>query len=178
MSSLLQYDPKKGLSEIDRILLQGAAARKSMQELSELTNGMVKPAEAGQRVKDILSARDWLSQAEMRLLLIDDIMRLKDNLMSKAVTFNDLDAAKPLISVLTLLDKTLAADKFDMTKAMTEINRAHAQLMLSAISLALERSFLELEIRYPGLRKAELLEVFQMAMPDVVREIESRVPVE
>jgi hypothetical protein len=174
----LTYRPENGLGNIDKILLRGASAGKSPNELSNLTNGVVKPAEAAVRVQQILDSRDWLSDAQRKALLLDNLHDLKEVLYEKAVTFKSLDAAKPLISLLGQIDKSLAAEKFDLTKAMTEINRAHAGLMLSAISLALERSFLELEKRYPTLQKAELTEIFQTAMPDVVREIESRVPVE
>ena len=104
------------------------------------------------------------------------MFELKDQLREQAIEFKNKDAVKPLISLLAQIDKTMAAEKFDLAKAMSEISRAHAALMLSAISLALERSFLELEKRYPDVKKSELTEIFQLAMPAVVREVESRVP--
>jgi hypothetical protein len=170
-----KYDPEKGLSEIDRILLRGASSGKSPEELSALTNGIVKPANAAGRVLAILESRDWLSQAQRKMLLIDDLMALKDVLYSKAVGARDGESAKPLVSVLTTIMKMLDADKLDIAQAMSQINRAHAQIMLQAISLALERSFLELEKAHPEIEKAELVSVFQSAMPAVVLEIESRV---
>jgi hypothetical protein len=172
----LRYEPDKGLGNIDRILLRGAAAHKSWNEISKLTNGVLKPAECAVRVTDILDERDPLSEAQKKLLLIDDMMQVKDHLMAKALDFNNMDAVKPLISILTQLDKTMAAEKFDMGKAMSEISRAHAGLMLQGISITLERSFLELEKRYPEVKKSELTEIFQVAMPDAIREIESRIP--
>ena len=178
MTEILKYDPKRAVSPVDKILLRGAASGKSPKELSALTNGVVKPAQAAARVLEILDSRDWLTEAHQRLLLTDSLMDLHDTLYERAIEFRDLDAAKPLLSVLTLIDKRLSTDKFDLQKAMTEISRAHAGLMLAGISTALERSFLELEKRYPDVKKSELTEIFQLAMPDVVREIESRVPVE
>lgn len=160
---------------MDRILIKGAAAHKSWNEISKLTNGVIKPAEAAVRIEEILDGRDPLSDAQYKSLLIDDMMQVKDFLMAKALDFNNMDAVKPLISILTQLDKTLAAEKFDMGKAMNEISRAHAGLMLQGISITLERSFLELEKRYPNVKKSELTEIFQVAMPDAIREIESRV---
>ena len=172
----LTYDPNKGLGNMDRILLRGAKAHKSLKEISALTNGVIKPAEAGVRILEILDSRDWLSEAQKKMLLLDDMFELKDQLREQAIEFKNKDAVKPLISLLAQIDKTMAAEKFDLAKAMSEISRAHAALMLSAISLALERSFLELEKRYPDVKKSELTEIFQLAMPAVVREVESRVP--
>jgi hypothetical protein len=163
-STALVYDPSKGLSPFDRIMLKGAAAGKSPSEISELTNSVISPAACAARILEILEARDWLSQA------------LKDHLKERALEFRDKDSIKPLISMFTLIDKRLADNKFDLQAAMEQISRAHAQLMLSAIGLALERSFLELEKLYPDVQKSVLLAVFHEAMPDVVREIESHVP--
>ena len=178
MSEVLRYDAKKGLGPVDRVLLRGAASGKSANELSALTNGVIKPAESAARVIAILDSRDWLSQAQARMLLIDEMMQLKDELSERVHDFKSRDDVKPLISIFTLLEKAMAAEKLDLAKAMSEISRAHAALMLQGISLALERSFLELEKRYPEIRKVELMEVFHAAMPDVIRELESRVPSE
>ena len=175
MNGAMKYEPERALGPIDKVLLRGASAGKSPNEISELTSGIVKPAQAAARIVEILDSRDWLSEAHKKSLLLDDLFALKDKLFTQTVDFGNLDAAKPLISVLGQIDKTLAANKFDLEKEMTEIKSAHARLMLSAISLALERSFLELEKRYPEIAKAELLEVFHAAMPDVVKEIEGRV---
>lgn len=171
----LVYDPHAGLSSIDRILLRGAASHKSPRELSEMTNGTISPEDAAQRVLEVLDSRDWLSVAQAKMLLVDQMHELKDALMEKAIRYQSVAAAIPLVSVLQLIEKTIAAEKLDLNKAMAEISQAHARLMLQGISIALERSFLELEKRYPDIEKTELLEVFQMAMPDVVREIESHV---
>jgi hypothetical protein len=175
-STALVYDPSKGLSPFDRIMLKGAAAGKSPSEISELTNSVISPAACAARILEILEARDWLSQAQQRMLLTDELMELKDHLKERALEFRDKDSIKPLISMFTLIDKRLADNKFDLQAAMEQISRAHAQLMLSAIGLALERSFLELEKLYPDVQKSVLLAVFHEAMPDVVREIESHVP--
>jgi hypothetical protein len=173
-----RYNPVGGLSNIDQILLRGARSHKSADELSAMTNGQVKPAEALSRVIDILDSRNVYTTVQKKALLIDDLMALKDSLFEKAVTFSSLDHAKPLIQVLTALDKALVEDKLDVSKAMAEISRAHAQMMLEAISLALERSFTELEKRHPSISQSELSEVFYTVMPEAVRSIESRVPSE
>jgi hypothetical protein len=172
-----EYDRKKGLSSFDRLILRGAGAHKSLNEISAMTNGVIGPEAVGIRIFEILDARDFLSDAYQRMLLTDEIMELKDVLYEKAVSFGSIDHTRELIKVLTLIDKRLADNKFDLQKALTEITRAQSQLLLQGISLALERSFFELEKRYDNVTKAELLEIFHMAMPDVVREIESHVAV-
>lgn len=171
----MRYDPKKGTSAVDKILLRGAAAGKSPEEISALTNGLISPAKAAQRVKDILASRDWLDHIQRKQLLIDDLSELKDMLYEKAIVFKNLDAADHLIKVLNTMQMVIAEDKVDLSVALTQIRQAHAQMMLSAINLALERSLLELEKRYPAIPKGELVEIMHVSFPDVVREIESRV---
>ena len=179
MDAVQTYDRTKGLGPLDRMLLAGASSHMSPNELSDLTNGQLKPAAAAARVLDILDSRQWLSQAHKKMLLLDDLMELKDTLKQQAIEFRDLDAAKPLISVLTLIEKTISADKIDLTKAMKEITRAQGQMMLSGIKLALERTYVELERRHPEIvSQTEINEVFIVAMPEAVREIESRVNIE
>jgi hypothetical protein len=175
MAAELVYDPAKGLGTLDRILVKGAAARKSGVEIAAMTNGLVTAEQAMDRVLDIIASRDWLSQAQAKMLLVDDMMAVKDHLMKQVIDYRDSKANAGLVSILTLLEKTLASEKIDLERAMKEISAAHGQLMLTAISIALERSFLELEKRYPDMQKSVLLEVFQDAMPPVVKEIEARV---
>lgn len=169
------YNPVGGLSAVDQILLRGARSHKSPNELSELTNGIVTPAQASVRVIDILASRDWLSQSQQRMLIIDDLMALKDSLTESAIEYNSLEHVKPLIQVLNTLAKVLTEDKLDIKKAMAEISRAQSQIMLEGISLALERSFMELEKRYPEISKEELLNVFHVAMPEAVLAIEGKI---
>ncbi len=175
MAEIQKYDPNAGLGPIDRILLAGAASKRSGNELSAMTNGVLSPAACQQRVIEILDSRSWLTVAQEKMLLVDQMHQLKDSLMERAVQFKSVEAAKPLIAILTLLDKTLATEKIDLAKAMAEINRAHSQIMLAGISVTLDRAFMELEKRYPQFEEAELLEVFNLSMPAAVHEIEARV---
>jgi hypothetical protein len=176
MSEALKYDSSRGLGNIDRILLRGAAAHKSPTEIAKLTNGVLKPAEVAVRVQEILDDRDWLTEAQTKALLVDDLMSLKDVLVEKAVTFKNLNAAKPLISVLTQLDRTLTAEKFDLNKAMNEISRAHAFLLLRANELSMEKLCLDIEAAHPEISRAELTALRNNSLPLSIREIESRVP--
>jgi hypothetical protein len=169
---VLKYDPHVGLGETDRILLRGAASNKSPRELAVLSGGQVTPEEAITRVLDILDSRDWLSVAQAKMLLVDQMHELKDALMERAIEFKSVAAAIPLVAILTLIEKTISAEKLDLSKAMNEISRAHGYLMLQAINVTLERTFLALEKRYPQIEKAELMEVFEQIMPHVVAEIE------
>ena len=175
MSDNFTYDPKRGLSDFDRILLKGAASRKSYTEIAAIVNGVITPAEVGARVQEILDGRDALSQAELRLLAIDDLMAVKDSLMSKAVDYGSTDHAKILVPLLLNLTKLLSESKIDVQKQMEEITRGHAQIMLRAISMALELSMERLEAEHPDIAKGELQAVFQATMPEVIREIESKV---
>lgn len=175
MPGVAKYDASKGLGALDKILLRGASSHKSPNELSALTNGVIKPAQAAARVLEILDSRDWLTQAQKRALLIDDLMALKDSLYEKAVKFGSLDAAKPLVTVLTQIDKTLAADKLDVAAALTQINRAQGHMMLEGIEAAFGLAMDELAKRYPQVDRSELSEVLVAALPEAVKAVEARV---
>jgi hypothetical protein len=171
-----RYDPTVGLGPVDRILLRGAASHKSPEELSRLTGTTVKPAAAAQRVIDILKSQDWLSQVQQKQLLIHDLMAIKDKLMHEVIDLNmTKDNAGTLVRVLKEIGDRLDKDKLDLNAALTQIRKAHAEMMLAAIRVAFERSALELEKRYPQVSKTELNEVFRMALPEAAREIEAHV---
>lgn len=176
MPDAVKYEPSSANGAIDKVLLRGASSGKSPQELSALTGGTIKPARAAQRVRDILASRDWLTQVERKQLLTEDLMALKDELMRQALDLRQTkDASGPLIKVLALVGKQLDADKLDLESALTQIRKAHAEMMLSAIRLTLERSFHELEKRHTDVSRGELTEIFQLALPDAVQELEARV---
>lgn len=171
-----KYDPSTATGVVDKILLRGASAGKSPEELSKLTGNTIKPAAAAQRVRDILASRDWLTQVERKQLLIEDLMAVKDKLMQQVLDFNMVkDSASPLIKVLGEIGKQLDKDKLDIEAALTQIRRAHAEMMLTAIRATLEHTSLELEKRHSAVSRAELSQVFQLALPEAVREIEARV---
>jgi hypothetical protein len=157
-----RYDQSAGLGPVDKILLRGASSHKSPEELSKLTGGTIRPAAAAQRVIDILKSRDWLTQVQQKQLLIEDLMMVKDN-------------SGTLVRVLKEIGDRLDKDKLDLNAALTQIRKAHAEMMLAAIRVAFERSALELEKRYPEVPKGEIHEVFRMALPEAASEIEAHV---
>lgn len=170
------YDPAVGLGPVDKLLLRGASSHKSPEELSRLTAGRVSPAAAAQRVIDILKSRDWLSQVQQKQLLIEDLMMVKDKLMREVIDLNmTKDNSGTLVRVLKEIGDRLDKDKLDLNAALTQIRKAHAEMMLAAIRVAFERSALELEKRYPEVSKGEIHEVFRAALPEAAREIEAHV---
>lgn len=175
MSVPSRYEPSKALSGIDKILLRGAASHKSPNELSALTNGVVAPAAAAQRVIDLLDARDWLTEQQAEKLILDDLMVLKDKLMGMVEGGAVDKAAAPLNSTLKTIAALVASRKTDLSALMTQVSRAQAQMMLAAISIGLERSNMIIESRYPDIPRGQLAEVFTEIFPDVVLEVESRV---
>lgn len=171
-----RYDQSAGLGPVDKILLRGASSHKSPEELSKLTGGTIRPAAAAQRVIDILKSRDWLTQVQQKQLLIEDLMMVKDKLMREVIDLNmTKDNSGTLVRVLKEIGDRLDKDKLDLNAALTQIRKAHAEMMLAAIRVAFERSALELEKRYPEVPKGEIHEVFRMALPEAASEIEAHV---
>ena len=176
MADPLVYDPTKGLGAIDKILMRGARDLRSMKEISALTGNRVSPEDCWLRIDELTNSRDIYSDAKVRMLVVDELMELKNKLVD-ASEYNLKDHGQTLLKVITEINKTLTANKFDMKKAMEEISQAQGQMMLRAISLALERSMFELEKRYPEVPAGELKEIYYLALPDVVKQIESQTSV-
>ena len=63
-----------GLSVTDKRLLALARRNMSPDEISEELGGLISPARAAQRIREILRSHDWLSQEEQQGLLMLDML--------------------------------------------------------------------------------------------------------
>lgn len=176
MAEVTSYDPKRGLGAMDRILLRGAASNKSAIELSALTGGVIKPAAALARVQEILESRTVYTEMQKELLWLDEVNELKDELKRQVLDHKALDHAPTLLNAFKLIQSSILNRKLDIGKAMREIQRAHAQIMLSAISLITERALHILEKNHPEIEWGnEMQEIFGLVIPGAVKEIEAHV---
>lgn len=133
------------LSGLDARLLTMAASHKSPEEMSEELGGSISPARAAQRVREILSSRDWLSHAAQEQLVMQEMVELKDRLKNLIARWDEADYLHGLDPrMIAMLQKMLT----DLLKAVEQrrkaasteritIRTAHAALIVSAI----ERSF-------------------------------------
>lgn len=128
---------QEGLGRVDREILRGAKSGKSFKEISAMTGNVVSAVDVGNRLMDILEARNPLTEAQREMLLLDDMHALREVLVERAVEFKDLSAAPALSRVLrdigTRIDKRSAATKMDLNTLYGNMG----QLMAHAYDIAL-----------------------------------------
>jgi hypothetical protein len=139
-----------GLGPIDKALLQGAAQRKSLEEISALVGGVLSPAECGYRINQILESRDWLSVLDQKRLILEDAAMMLDKLRKQMdqtewVTKDDANTFRQALKdMLEMIDNVTAKDEAQMMR----ITEAHARVMAQAIRLGYERTLFELQKRF------------------------------
>ena len=151
-----------GLGPIDKILLQEAAQRKSLEEISAAVQGVLSPAECGHRINQILESRDWLSVLDQKRLILEDAAMMLDKLRkqmndSEWVTKDDANTFRvALKDMLEMIDNVTAKDDAQMMR----ITETHARVMAQAIRLGYERALFELqkEVNIDEQRAYEALE--------------------
>jgi hypothetical protein len=111
----------------------------------------------------------------MEKLILDDLMVLKDKLMGLVQSGVVEKTAAPLNATLKTIASFVTNRKTDLNALMTQVKRAQAQMMLSAISVALERTNMRLEALHPDIPRGELASIFAEVFPEVVLELETRV---
>lgn len=163
-------------TNLDRDILRMAASRASYAEISRAINNELSPSEVAVRVDELLNARDQLTNAQQRLLLIDELHELKDKLREMVVDNSALDHASTLLRTLQVIGDRLDKERVDVRTEMEQIRRAHASLMMGAINLFAQKLAIEIEKRHPEIDwNNEVATLVQTILPSAIQEIESRV---
>ncbi|ACY35906.1 hypothetical protein CMP1-10 [Clavibacter phage CMP1] len=180
---------ENGLNALDTRLLEMAANRKSPQEMQDATG--IPAARCAQRVREILSARDWLSPLERRVLIMDDYAKLRTYMMEMMDAQRDgipmvdkkgfgivLPAdprwAANMLKLLNQLDYMIDRDAGELDNTLNKVKRNQARLMVEAIELAFERLTFEIEKKYPGVEQSVLMEFMEHALPKAIALVDSR----
>lgn len=137
-----------GMSGWDKRLLEVAARRSgkiSPDELAALAGGTA--ASAGQRLKELLASRDWLSQIELQGLVLEDLINLKDHLaqmMEDGGEHYDSNGryrgedprwAAELLKTIKEISRQYELGLKGLESAKTQIRHSHADLMVKALEL-------------------------------------------
>jgi hypothetical protein len=172
MAELVKYNTGAGLGPVDSKLLVGASKNLSPEQLSAEVKGVVSPAVAAQRVRDILKSKDWLSFAEKKKLILEDAYFLLGTLRSQMQGYVDEKQAaaflKTIKQVADLLDHANAGNE----KTLMQVREIHARVMGMAIKVAFERALLELQRRYPEIPEDEIYEVLEASLPLAMTELD------
>jgi hypothetical protein len=159
------------------MVLKGAASHLSVTEISESLGGQISPERVGLRLTEILNSMDWLTTAQKQKLNFHDMIKVKDMLMEKAQGFGEAAAAAsgPLVRILKQIGDDLRQADTDLDERMLRVQRAHANVMVSAVELAFEKALFELHKRYPEIERGELQEILEVSLPAAVKSIEASV---
>jgi len=133
------------LTTIDKRLLR-YAAYKSPEEISELLNGVVSPAEVASRVMELLRSRDWLSTLQRKQLLNERLWELTDVYWDYALQ-GSVKSAELVLKAVKEIRAMLEEDKTNIEDAMMRITTEHGQQMGKAISASFELLLQELSER-------------------------------
>lgn len=161
-----------GLGPIDKLLLQNAAQRKSMEEISVAIGGVLSPAECGARVQQILDSRDWLSVLDQKRLILEDAAMMVDKLRKQMdqtewVTKDDANTFRQALKdMLEMIDNVSSKDEAQMMR----ITEAHARVMAQAIRLGYERVLFDLQ-KTADIDEAQAYEMLEAAIPIVFESL-------
>ena len=125
-------------SNIDRKLL--GLARKSPVEIAELTG--LEPGYVAERITFLLSSKDWLSDLQNELLLIEEAHALKDKANEFMNGIEDprdfAGVANVVLRSLKLVSERLDARRKLVDEDITRITAAHAKVFAQAFDTALQ----------------------------------------
>lgn len=137
------------------------------------------PARAAQRVREILSSRDWLSRAEEEALLIQEMTDLKESLKRLVARFDDAEYLHGLDPrYIAMLSKVMG----DLMKAVEQrrkaaqserisIRSAHAKLVVVAIERAFTHVSRELRMQYE-VDEVVLRDLMEEALPKAIASLQ------
>lgn len=179
------------LSALDKRLLKYAAERKSPDEMSDLLGGGLTPARCGQRVKEILASKDWLSIVEQQAVLMHEMVELKSilfeavksegsfvELQNGREVFRDPDPrwSANLIRLFKEFRSFIADMEARVEGQAVTLREAHATILRMAIEVIFERFVLELEKEYGDIiDRRRMMEMMEEVIPQGLETIESKV---
>lgn len=177
-----------GLSVTDKALLAFARRNLSPEEISEEFGGLLTPAQAAQRTREILRSHDWLSQVERRALLLLDMVELKDILMARirseggfvngkkgsAFVNGDPRWSATLVNLLKEMTRMLEGEQGAIDTARAKLRAQHASLMLRAIEAAFRIMARDLMAAHPDIRDDEMAGLLERSLPAAIALVEEQ----
>lgn len=131
---------------IDEELLRYAASGYSGQQMEQATG--VPAATAIIKVKELLKSKDVWDIAERRALLIDDLLRLKDDLQ-KNLDITDAKHTETLVKLLRVIGERLDQEAKHSGEELDKLTTLQAQKLVSLFIAATQRAKELLREDYP-----------------------------
>lgn len=180
-----------GMSAADKKILDAASRGLSPEEIAEEIGMGLTALRAGQRVREILKARDWLSVVERKMLLMDQVTDLReyinDQMQADKEGHTSIDGrgreiyipsdprwAQNMIALLKEVARIIEVDSKNLSDEVSTIRDAHAHLMVEAIDLAFQQLVFAIRKEYPDVQTTDLYRFVEAAMPKAIELVESR----
>lgn len=174
MGKELAYTRGLANGPLDRKLLRAASDGLSAVEMARSIGNVISPEQAAQRVRDLLESRNWLTFFEQEQLILESINDVLSGLREWADA-GSIDHIKVMLSALKLKQDQLNKNRIDPAVLANQIREGQANIMLSAIQVAMMSAADELGRRYPQVPASEVREVFLLALPAAVETVERRI---
>lgn len=181
------------LSGLDKQLLRLASAKNgriSAEELSDGLNNAISPARAISRLREILGSHDMLDMGMRKMLLLEDMVELKEHLFDivrkeggivetkedgeEVYSFGDPRWSANLIRLFKELNRLIEADQKAVDESKVHLRNAHANLFYQALELAFSRLIFNIKKQYPKVDESLLRQYVEEALPAAFGLIEQR----
>lgn len=179
------------LSMLDKKLLRYASSRMTPEQMSEALEGILSPAAAAQRVREILRSWDWLAIVEQKALILMDMIELKDILMSRvkaeggfiedektgqqAYSFGDPRWASALQKTLDSMNKLVSTQQASLDAERQGLRKAHAMVMVRALEMGFDKLSRELRREYPQVNEQRMRDVLEDVLPLAIATVDAAV---
>lgn len=178
------------LSLLDKRLLKMASQGYTPEGMSDALRGVLTPAKAAQRVREILKSYDWLSIVERRALILMDMIELKEILLDRvrreggvvedrdgrvAYSFGDPRWAANLAKVLSEMNKLISDESGRVEADRAAIRREHAQIMVRAIEQGFMHLLRLLQASYPEIDEQHARYALEDSLPIAITTVDGAV---
>lgn len=162
-------------SSMDRRLLRAAAKYATPNELSEAVLGKLSPAQAAERVKELLDSKTILDEVQERRLALFTMAEHLDWLKSQR---DNPKAWGPTARMFKIVSDQIERANINLTDVSTKLATDHAQYFIDGFVLGFEKVLRALqerdEIEIPEEEIIELMEVGAHASREYVERVTAR----
>lgn len=152
------------MNRIDKILIDGAAAGKSADELSRLVNGTLSPAQALTHVRTLLASRNVWELPEQKQLALLQLRELAESAAETYRKSKDSGDAALLLRVLTQITTVLDKQGSITEDELKIVSQAQAREIVAFFTSAIAYVDARLQETHPDIPAAVVRDVFMEAI--------------
>lgn len=168
---------RKARSALDEMLLRHA--RKSPEEIESKTG--IPAREAMERLAQLLTARDWLTERQEEKLLIMELADLIDDVKGRLEHVSEQyysDTANVALRGYEAIGKRMDARAAITEQEMAEITRIQAEVYIETLNRTVQKTMDYVAEVFPDMDpqlEAAVIAGFQRSLPEAYAEIKERI---